>query len=159
MYNFFLTNTSWSKWNHIRMSNSFRNVQTKIVFLNLKDSKLSQILNENTRVSQKFHNILVSAHLQCIIRGPNQFKLWKLPTVVGSIVVVSVLTCCILLHSMKDLKAVQINVQCSLIQELILYKFELGNNIMEATENICERGRCSWSPYSNQIVQEIFLRS
>ena len=28
-----------------------------------------------------------------------QFKLWKVPNVVGSIVVVSVLTCCALLHS------------------------------------------------------------
>ena len=31
-----------------------------------------------------------------------------------------------LLHSMCDLKAAQINMQCSLIQELILYKFKRG---------------------------------
>ena len=35
-----------------------------------------------------------------------------------------------------DLKAVQMNVQCSLIQELILCKFELDYNAAETTKNI-----------------------
>ena len=43
----------------------------------------------------------------------------------------------ILLQSMRDLKAAQMNVQNSLIQELIFYKFELGYNTMEATKDIC----------------------
>ena len=43
----------------------------------------------------------------------------------------------VLLHSMCHLKATQMNVQCSLIQEFILYLFKLGYNTLEATENIC----------------------
>ena len=41
------------------------------------------------------------------------------------------------LHSLRNLKATQINVQCRLIQELILYKFEVGQKVTEATKNIC----------------------
>ena len=66
-----------------------------------------------------------------------QFKLWKVPTVVGSIVVVGVLTHCALLHSMCDLKFTQMNMQHSLIWELMLYKYKLSHNTMEATKNIC----------------------
>ena len=40
---------------------------------------------------------------------------------------------CALLHSMYDLKAVQMN----LIWELLLDKFELGHNTAEAPKNIC----------------------
>ena len=36
-----------------------------------------------------------------------------------------------------DLKATQKNVQCSIIQELMLYKFELIHNVAEANKNIC----------------------
>ena len=39
---------------------------------------------------------------------------------IGCIVVVGVLTCCALLYSISDLKAEQMNVQCSLIWELML---------------------------------------
>ena len=53
-------------------------------------------------------------------------KLFKLPTVVASIMVVTVLTCCTLLPTMYDWKATQINVRHSLTQELRLYKFILG---------------------------------
>ena len=56
---------------------------------------------------------------------------------VGSIVLVGVLTCCTLLHSMCGLKAAQMNVQCSLFQELILYGFKLGHKAAEAIKNIC----------------------
>ena len=41
-------------------------------------------------------------------------------TVMGSIVIVGVLTHCALLHFVYDLRAEQMNVQCSLIWELIL---------------------------------------
>ena len=65
----------------------------------------------------------------------------KLPAGVGSIVVVSVLTCA-LFHSVCILKATQINVQHSLIQELMLYKFELDHNGAEVTKNIhCVKGK------------------
>ena len=37
------------------------------------------------------------------------FKQWKMPAVVGSIVVVGALTCCASLHSMSDLKVAQMN--------------------------------------------------
>ena len=60
--------------------------------------------------------------------------------------VVSALTCCALLHSVCNLKATQMNMQHCLIWELVLYKFEL-----EVTINIV----CSWSEYSNLMVQEI----
>ena len=66
-----------------------------------------------------------------------QFKLLKVLTLVGSIVVVGVLTHCALLYSMCDLKAVQMNMCCSLFWELMLHVFELGYNFMEATKDIC----------------------
>ena len=65
----------------------------------------------------------------------------KVPAVLGSIVVIGMLICFALLHFMCDLKAVQINMQYSLIQEYVciqrLYEFELVHNAMEATKNIC----------------------
>ena len=36
-----------------------------------------------------------------------------------------------------DLKAPQINVQCSLLLEIMLNEFKLDHNAMEATKNIC----------------------
>ena len=47
--------------------------------------------------------------------------------------VVGELTCCALL----DLKAAQMNMQCRLIQELMLNEFKLVHNAAEATKNIC----------------------
>ena len=32
------------------------------------------------------------------------------------------------------------NMQCSLIQEFMLYKFELGNNAVKETKNFCVNG-------------------
>ena len=54
-----------------------------------------------------------------------------------SIMVIGVLTCCALLHSMCDLKATQMNMQCSLIWKLMLYEFKLDYNTVDATKNIC----------------------
>ena len=51
--------------------------------------------------------------------------------------VVGALTYCALLHSVFDLKATEINMQPSLIWELMLYKFKLSHNTAEATKNIC----------------------
>ena len=59
------------------------------------------------------------------------------PTVVGSIETIDVLTCCALFHSVCDLKVAQMNVQCSLIWELVLYKFRLGHNTTETANIIC----------------------
>ena len=50
--------------------------------------------------------------------------------------VVGVLICCVLLHSMCDLKTARMNTH-QLIQKLMLYKFELGHNVTEPTKNIC----------------------
>ena len=69
--------------------------------------------------------------------GPKGFKLWKVPAVVGSIVVVGALTRCALLQSVYDVKAVQMNVLSSLIREFMLYEFELAHYAAEATTNIC----------------------
>ena len=68
---------------------------------------------------------------------------WKVPVVVGNIVIVGVLTCCALVHSVIwDLKAIQINMQHGLIRELMLHKFEQSHNTAEATENIyCAKGQ------------------
>ena len=55
---------------------------------------------------------------------------------VGSIMIVGVLTCYALLYFIFDLKATQMNVQHILIQELLLYKFKLGHSMQE-TKNIC----------------------
>ena len=57
--------------------------------------------------------------------------------VVSSIVLVGVLTCCALLHFMCDLKTAQMNMQCSLIQELMLNVFEEEHNTTEESKTIC----------------------
>ena len=88
---------------------------------------------------------------------PKLFKLWKLHPGVGSIMVVSALTC-VLLDSLCDLKAVPMNMQCSLIRELMLYEFELNHYTVEATKkHLFDRWRCSCLLYSNQIVKKISL--
>ena len=71
------------------------------------------------------------------ITYPKQFKLWQVPAVFSSIVVVGALTHCALLHSVCDLKAAQMNMQSSLIQELLLYKFKLSYNTVKAIKNNC----------------------
>ena len=40
-----------------------------------------------------------------------------------------------------------------LIQELMLYKFELGRNTVEATKNICRAKDESLKQYSNKVVE------
>ena len=79
-----------------------------------------------------------------------QFKPWKVPTMVGDIVVVGALTCA-LVHSMFYLKATQMNMQRNFIQELMLYKTEVSHNAAEAANIICcvKRGKCSWSYLPN----------
>ena len=84
-------------------------------------------------MNQKFCNILVHVSLWHVCHMTEAVQ----ASVVGSIVVVGVLKHFALLHSMQDLKATQINIQCCLIQELILYKFVLGHNTTEAIKNIC----------------------
>ena len=60
---------------------------------------------------------------------------------VGSIVVVSVLTCA-LLCSIYDMKAIKMNMQQSFIRKLMLHKFKLSYNTKEATKNIyCEKDK------------------
>ena len=73
-------------------------------------------------------------------------------TMFVSVVVVGALTCCALLHLVCDLKAAQMNMQYSLIQELMLYKFKLGHNAMEATKNICCMQDESSVHHSNQML-------
>ena len=63
------------------------------------------------------------------------------PTVENNIVVSGVLICYALFHSMCNLRATQMNVQYNLIWELMLYKFEMSHNSVEATKNIyCMKG-------------------
>ena len=51
--------------------------------------------------------------------------------------VVGALTNCVLLHSMCNLKATQMNMQCSVMWELMYYELEVAHDAMEATKNIC----------------------
>ena len=74
------------------------------------------------------------------ITWSKQFKPWKLSTVVTSIMIFGVLTHCILLHSVYDLKAIQMNVQCCLIWKLMLYEFKLSHNTAGTTKNTCAKG-------------------
>ena len=68
-----------------------------------------------------------------------QFKSWEAATVVGSIKVVGTLTCCVLLHSVYDLKAAQMNVLHSLIRELILYEFKQDYTTTEAATFVMQK--------------------
>ena len=61
------------------------------------------------------------------ITWSKQFK----PTVVRSIEVVGAF-----LHYACDLKAAEMNKQCRLIRELMIYKFKMGPNTMEVTKNM-----------------------
>ena len=86
--------------------------------------------NHMRRVSQKSYNILVHAnfwHSYIVTKS-----VWPVE-VVGSILLVGALTHCTILHFMCDLKMTP-KVWCSLIQKLKLYKFELGQNVTEATK-------------------------
>ena len=38
---------------------------------------------------------------------------------------------------MCDLKVIQMSIQYSLIQELMIYKFELSHNSIETTKRVC----------------------
>ena len=58
----------------------------------------------------------------------------NVPVVVGSIVIVSVLTRCALFQSVCHLKAAQMNIQFSLNREITQYQFELDHNIVETTK-------------------------
>ena len=53
--------------------------------------------------------LVCGVYIMCL----KQFKLWELPTVVGSIVVVGELTCCALLQYVYDFKTTLMNKQHS----------------------------------------------
>ena len=70
------------------------------------------------------------------IMWPKQSKLWKVLSMVGSIVVVGVLTYWVLFSTVCELKAAQMNIQYCLIWEFIFYEFKLGHNAGETTKNV-----------------------
>ena len=72
--------------------------------------------------------------LQRVYPVTKAVQIAKIPTVVVSIVVGSAQTCCALIQSMCDVKAAQMDVQFNLIQELILYEFDLSQNAAETTK-------------------------
>ena len=55
---------------------------------------------------------------------------------ISSIVIVGALIPA-LLYSMGNLKAIQMDIQCSLIWEVMFFDFKLGYNDVVATKNIC----------------------
>ena len=72
-------------------------------------------------MSQRFFHILVvCASLWHVCYMTKAVQAMKVPVAIGCIVVVGVLTCCTLLPTVCDLKAAQMNMQCSLIQKFIL---------------------------------------
>ena len=82
------------------------------------------------------------------ITWPKQFKLWKVPIVVDSVMLVGVLTCCALLHSVCDLKITQMNMLLRLLWEFMCNKFKQVHNFVEATKTICfvkDEGRVNHS--------------
>ena len=75
-------------------------------------------------MSQKFYDILVGASLWYVYYKIEAVKsCGKVPMIVGALT--------------HELKAAQINVQLRLIQELMLYKFQLSHNATESTKYIC----------------------
>ena len=57
-------------------------------------------IKRNSRMSQKFCNILVAyASLQSVYHLPKQFKPWEVQALVGSLVIAGAQTCCALLYS------------------------------------------------------------
>ena len=89
-------------------------------------------------MSQKFCNILECASLYHMGKA---FQAGNMPAMVGSIVVVCVLTCYALLYSMCDLKATHI------------FEFKLGHNTTEVTKHLV-KGEDSVDLYSKQMVKE-----
>ena len=78
---------------------------------------------------------MVHASLQCVYHVTKAIQAMEgIHCDCCSIVVVGVLTCYALLHPVCDLKTAQINMQRSSIQELMLYKFEMGHNTSEITK-------------------------
>ena len=89
-------------------------------------------------VSKKFCTILLHASFWYVyIKWLKLFELYKVPTVICSIVVAGMLTWYALLHLIGNLKVAQMNIQCSLICELKLYEFKLGLNTAEIAKSIC----------------------
>ena len=113
-----------------------------ICFLSFFFSVYSCYCNNKTSLC----SVLSSSHST----WPKQFKQWKVPTVVGSIVVVGVLTCCALLYSLCNMQTKQMNMQSSLIYD------ECCRN--KQKHLLCKRWRCSWLQYSNQIDNKISLQ-
>ena len=64
-------------------------------------------------------------------------RVYSILTVVCDIMVVGMQIHCRLLHSMHDLKAAQMNMQCDLFCEFVLYKSKMIHNAMEVIRNIC----------------------
>ena len=86
------------------------------------------------RASQKFYKILLCASLQHGYHMTEEIQSVREVSVVGgSIMVVGVLACHALLHFVCDLKLAQMNMQHSLIWELMFYKFKQRHNAMETT--------------------------
>ena len=77
-----------------------------------------------------------------------QFKPWKILSVVGSIVVIAALTYYALLPSVYDLKVSQMNMQHNLILELMFCKFELGHSLYYGSYQkhlLCKKGEGDYS--------------
>ena len=92
----------------------------------------------STRMSHKSCHILVCASSWYVYHITKAVQAMKnVPAIVSNNIVVDALTLCALLHCVYDMKAEQINMQCILIQEFLLYESGMGHKTAEATKNIC----------------------
>ena len=96
-----------------------------IIFWTLKFFKI--LHTENLKGVKSFAIFWYMLVCGTYIMWPKQFKLWERLDMDGSFMKIGALTHRTLFHSMYDLIAAQMIVQCNLIQELILYKSKLGH--------------------------------
>ena len=83
---------------------------------------------------------------------------WKVSAVIVSTMVVGALTRCALLHFLFDLKASQMNVQYSLIWELMLCEFELSHNAAKTfvVRKMMQLITVEWQDDSRNVAQVAF---
>ena len=74
-----------------------------------------------------------------------------------SFAIVGALIFCGSLHTVFDLKVIQINLLRHLFRKHLHFKFEKGYNDASETKNLSKRWICSLSEHSNHVLQDISL--
>ena len=108
------------------------------IYYNPAISSVHLILDTSKHIFRvwQFHFSSVYIFFGCMyIMWSEQFKLEKVLTMIGSIMVIDMLTHSALLHFVCDLIWKPHRWTCN--TDLMLYKFKLDHNTIEATKNIC----------------------